>query len=179
LEDLFAFQVQSGIHEPPSKFETGNQKAEGIAGLLGSIEYLEWLGDNYGQESIDTYSEIYQGRALKLKQAMHAIKSYESQLNMTMLEVMKSIPGVKIYGLTQDGTHHDRIPVFAFEKEGLSPKGIERSMLDAGIKVWSGHFHASEITKRLNKKDGLVRASAAHYNTPDEICRFGEVLRTL
>jgi hypothetical protein len=36
--------VRPASDEPPHKFETGTQNHEGIAGILGAIEYFDWLG---------------------------------------------------------------------------------------------------------------------------------------
>ncbi len=48
LERLKAYKVRPASDEPPGKFETGTQNHEGIAGVLGVIEYLEWLGGTFG-----------------------------------------------------------------------------------------------------------------------------------
>jgi selenocysteine lyase/cysteine desulfurase len=47
-----------------------------------------------------------------------------------------------------------------------------------GIFVWDGNYYALEVTRRLEVEDkgGLVRVGAVHYNTPDEIARFGKSL---
>jgi selenocysteine lyase/cysteine desulfurase len=41
LNDLKAYKVRPAAHELPSKFETGTQNHEGIAGVLGALEYFE------------------------------------------------------------------------------------------------------------------------------------------
>ncbi len=47
LESLFAYKVRPAPNTPPGKFETGTQNHEGIAGVLGALEYLEWLGETW------------------------------------------------------------------------------------------------------------------------------------
>jgi selenocysteine lyase/cysteine desulfurase len=49
------------------------------------------------------------------------------------------------------------------------------------INLWNGNFYALAVTQRLGLEEqgGLVRVGAAHYNTIEEIERFGEVLREL
>ena len=49
LDQLPAYRVRPAPAEPPGKFETGTQSHEGQAGVLGAIEYLEWIGAEYGQ----------------------------------------------------------------------------------------------------------------------------------
>ena len=34
---------------PPDKWETGTQSFEAIAGVLGAVEYLEWVGRTFGR----------------------------------------------------------------------------------------------------------------------------------
>ena len=48
LESLRAYKVRPAPTEPPGKFETGTGNFEGIAGMLGALEYFEWLGEHFG-----------------------------------------------------------------------------------------------------------------------------------
>src|SRR6266540_4158324 len=50
LEKLFAYKVRPATNKLPGKFETGTQNHEGIAGVLGAIEYFEWVGKEFGNE---------------------------------------------------------------------------------------------------------------------------------
>jgi selenocysteine lyase/cysteine desulfurase len=49
---------------------------------------------------------------------------------------------------------------------------------EANIYVWDGNYYALEVTTRLRLEDsgGMVRVGPVHYNTLEEIERFGEVL---
>ena len=44
--------------------------------------------------------------------------------------------------------------------------------------MWGGNYYALEVTKRpgLEGSGGMVRVGPVHYNTMEEIKRFGEVL---
>ncbi|MFN8434568.1 MAG: hypothetical protein U0V18_11125 [Anaerolineales bacterium] len=49
--------------ELPGKFETGTQNHEGIAGILGAIEYFEWVRKEFGGEYADELKQQgYTGR---------------------------------------------------------------------------------------------------------------------
>ena len=50
LDELFAYKVRPATNDLPGRFETGTQNHEGIAGVLGAIEYLAWVGQTFGQE---------------------------------------------------------------------------------------------------------------------------------
>jgi selenocysteine lyase/cysteine desulfurase len=52
-------------------------------------------------------------------------------------------------------------------------------MLDQrGIFVWDGNYYALNVTTDLGLEEtgGMVRVGPVHYNTLDEIRRFGEAL---
>ena len=44
--------------------------------------------------------------------------------------------------------------------------------------MWDGNYYALEVTTRLGLEDsgGIVRVGPVHYNTLDEIRRFGEAV---
>jgi len=172
LEQLPAYKVRPAPGEPPGKFQTGTPNFEGIAGLLGSLEYLEWLGENFGVD------QSYQGesnRRLRLKQALKAISSYESTLSAAMLEILEETPGVTIYGPREIEL---RVPTFSFNLHGLSPKQVATELGKREIYVWDGNYYAVLVTEALGLEEsgGMVRVGPVHYNTLDEIQRFGEVL---
>jgi len=47
--------------------------------------------------------------------------------------------------------------------------------------VWDGNYYALEVTTRLGLEDkwGMVRVGPVHFNTVEEIERFGEALRRI
>ena len=55
----------------------------------------------------------------------------------------------------------------------------EMAARDIGIR--DGHMYAPRLMKRLglSMDRGAIRASLVHYNTLDEIRRFGEALREI
>jgi cysteine desulfurase family protein (TIGR01976 family) len=181
LEDWQADKVRPASDKPPGKWETGTQNHEAIAGLWGTLEYFEWLGTIFGKEHAPVYEKDYRGRALKLKQAMAAVRAHERTLARAMIEILTSVSGLKIYGLTDPARSEDRVPTFAFRLDSLAPREIAQKLDEAGIYVWDGHYYALEVARRLGVEDkgGMVRAGAVHYNTIEEIGRFGKALARL
>ena len=49
---------------------------------------------------------------------------------------------------------------------------------EANIFVWDGNYYALEVTKRLGLEasGGMVGVGPVHYNSVEEIRRFGETL---
>lgn len=179
LDQLDAYRVRPAPALPPGKFETGTPSFEAIAGTLGAIEYLEWLGTTFGDEWLERFAGEFTGRRLALKQAMAVIRSREMTLSRALLETLGSLPGVRIFGPNSADTIERRVPTFAFRIEGYSPREVAERLGEARIYVWDGNFYAQAVTERLGLEDsgGLVRVGAVHYNTVGEIEQLGESLR--
>lgn len=181
LEALFAYKVRPAPPNPPGKFETGTLNHEGIAGVLGALEYLAELGEAYGASFEPQLANRYQGRRLSLKKAMTAICTYEEELARALLETLEETPGVTIYGIRDLHRLNERVPTVAFRLKGWHPRQIAEELDKAGIYVWDGNYYALEVTTRLGVEEdgGMVRVGPVHYNTVREIEQFGAALRKL
>ena len=178
LDELTAYKVRPAPDDPPGKFETGTQNHEGIAGVLGALQYLEWIGETFGQDYNEKFSGLFTGRRLRLKQAMAAIRAYEFELSRALLEVLEETPGVHIYGLTDSRRLEERVATYAFNLKGRHPRQVAEYLDREGFFVWDGNYYALNITEQLGVEEagGMVRVGPVHYNTVEEIYRFGEVL---
>jgi selenocysteine lyase/cysteine desulfurase len=179
LDSLKPYKVRPASNELPYKFETGTQNHEGIAGVLGALEYFEWIGKEFGQYQSETWKdEGFTGRRLIFKQGMSALKAYEFELSRALIQAIQSAPGTRIYGLTDMKRLDERVSTVSFTLEGKHPKDVAKQLGDAGFYVWDGHYYALAVVERLGLLDsgGMVRVGAAHYNTLDEVARFGEAL---
>ena len=179
LENLFAYKVRPATNKLPGKFETGTQNHEGIAGVLGAIEYFEWVGKQYTGTQTDVLKEDgFSGRSLLLKQAMNLIRSYEFELSRALLDVLQSIPNLTLYGLTDTRRLDERVATFSFTLKGQSSRGIAGKLAQNGIYVWDGNYYAINVTERLGLEEsgGMVRVGAAHYNTLDEVAKLKDAL---
>jgi selenocysteine lyase/cysteine desulfurase len=181
LDSLFPYKVRPASCDPPGKFETGTLNHEGIAGVLGALEYLEWVGANYGEALSEGDHQRYSGRRLYFKQAMTAIQSYEYGLGRALLEILEETPGVTIYGLRDLLKMEQRVPTVSFTLQGWHPRKVAEELDKAGIYVWDGNYYAQAVTERLGleEKGGMVRIGPVHYNTLDEIHSLGKALGSL
>ncbi|MGB9800715.1 MAG: cysteine desulfurase-like protein, partial [Thermanaerothrix sp.] len=181
LQALSAYKVRPAPTDPPGKFETGTQNHEGIAGVLGALEYLEWVGRTFGAAVDQPTLAVYGGRRRTFKQAMLAIQAYEANLSRALLDVLEATPGVTVYGLRDRTRLAERVPTVSFTLAGWSPRAVATALDQAGIYVWDGNFYALAVTERLGLegKGGLVRVGPVHYNTPDEVQRLGDALARL
>lgn len=179
LEELKAYKVRPATNMPPGKFETGTQNHEGIAGVLGTLEYFAWIGEEFGAEHTLGLEEIgYSGRRLTYKKAMTAIRAYEFELSAALLSTLEAVPNLRIYGQTDPRKLDERVATFSFRIEGQHPREVAEKLGQQDIYVWDGNYYALAISERLGLEEsgGMVRVGAAHYNTVEEIKHLGEEL---
>ncbi len=179
LEELFAYKVRPASNRLPYKFETGTQNHEGIAGVLGAVEYFAWLGQQFGADYEAVLArEGYSGRRLDLKKGLTALRGYEYELNLALLAALQAVPGLEIYGQTDLQKMDQRVATFSFRLQGFSPRQVAEKLNEHGIYVWDGNYYAINVTERLGIEDkgGMVRVGAVHYNTLDEVQKLKEAL---
>jgi len=182
LDELKAYKVRPAPDALPGKFETGTQNHEGIAGVLGALEYFEWLGKTFGAgQEEDLRERGYSGRRLELKKAMTVLHLYELELSRLLLSELTQVPGLRLYGPADPGKLDGRVPTFSFTLEGRHPRAVAEALAAAGIYVWDGNYYALAVTERLGLETcgGMVRSGGVHYNTLEEAARLGEVLKKL
>ncbi len=179
LEELFAYKVRPASNALPYKFETGTQNHEGIAGVLGAVEYYEWLGKEFGGEHVEGLAEEgYRGRRLELKKGLTAVSAYEFELSRALLSALQSVPGLELYGITDPRKLEQRVATFSFRLKDIHPRRVAQKLAERGIYVWDGNYYAINVTERLGLEDkgGMVRVGAVHYNTLEEVERLRQAL---
>jgi cysteine desulfurase family protein (TIGR01976 family) len=163
LEQIQAYKVRPAGTGAARRFETGTPSFEGQAGVLGTIDYLEWLGCE-----IDPAASSRRSRLLA---AMTASVDYERLLGERLLAGFAGVPGLRLYGPpTMDG----RVPTFAFTLSAHNADAVVRHLAGRDIFAWSGHFYAVEVIRHLGLTEGggLVRVGLCHYSTVDEVDRL-------
>jgi cysteine desulfurase family protein (TIGR01976 family) len=178
LDELVAYKVRPAPDSLPGKFETGTLNHEGIAGVLGAVEYLDWVGTAFGKDYQEKFAGRYQGRCLRLKQAANAIRAYEYELSRALLEILQETPGVRLYGPCDVRRLEQRVPTFSFTLKGWHPRQLAERLAQEGIYSWDGNYYALGVTERLGLEEsgGMLRVGAVHYNTVEEVHFFGEAL---
>jgi cysteine desulfurase family protein (TIGR01976 family) len=172
LDRLPTFREEFIPDAPPHKIEAGTFIYENVAGMAAAVDYLEALGSD-----LEPDAATPRGRILA---AMTGIEVYEQQLSRAMLAVLRSV-GAVIYGISDPGQIHLRVPTFSFNLPGVDPAEVVLTMAAAGIGIRDGHMYAPRLMERLGlaMDKGCVRASLVHYNDLEEIERFGGVLRSV
>ncbi len=186
LEHFPAYKVRPASNEAPDRWETGTQNHEGLAGLVGVIDYLALLGREQAGHyrdafKVDAADHSYSARQRELKLAMQAIVDYERALSAQLLAGMREIKDMQVYGITnpQDFTH--RVPTVACNIRGYAPRELAEYLAGHGIFAWDGNYYALGIMERLGLEEhgGALRLGMAHYNTTEEIDRVLDALERL
>ena len=149
LERLTAYKVRPAHNEPPYKFETGTQSFESIAGVLGALEYLSWVGATFGSGYTTRFQDRYSERALLLRQAFAVIEDYELEFNRALVKGLGAVPGLRLLGITDPQRLEQRVPTFSFALEGWQPRAVAERLAQESIYVWDGNFYALAVIERL------------------------------
>jgi cysteine desulfurase family protein (TIGR01976 family) len=183
LEKFPAYKVRPASDKAPDRWETGTQNHEGLAGLVGVMDYLALLGREYSTRysnalDADSRTASYTGRQRELKIAMQAIMDYERGLSAQLLTGLREIKGIQVYGITDQQQLTWRVPTIACNIEGHSPRELAEQLASSGVFAWDGNYYALGIMERLGleEKGGALRLGMAHYNTLNEIDRVLECL---
>jgi cysteine desulfurase family protein (TIGR01976 family) len=177
LKKLPTFREEFIPDEPPGKIEAGTFIYENVAGMDAAVSYLENLGKTLRAGREDDQLD---SRRAHIVRAMTAIRSYEESLSLEFLRVLRE-SGATIYGVHEDYRVHERVPTLCFNLKKTSPAQVTETMADAGIAIRDGHMYTPRLMKRfgLRQDSGVVRVSAVHYNTMQEMRRFADVLLNL
>jgi cysteine desulfurase family protein (TIGR01976 family) len=173
LEDLRSYHLRPAPHTIPERFETGTINHECLAGLNGTFAYLAELSRLHDPEIRDPQSAI--------RNAMFSIRAYEMALSSALLDGFSTVPGLRIYGISDPARISERVPTFAINLEGKPAPDTAHALARRGIFTWWGNYYAPDIMERLGLEDkgGAVRVGAVHYNTLSEIDRLIEALKAI
>jgi cysteine desulfurase family protein (TIGR01976 family) len=174
LEKLPTFREDFIPDEPPGKIEAGTFVYENVAGMDAAVGYLETLGRSLAANDA---TENTESRRSALYRALAAIRGYEESLSFEMLRVLNE-NGAVVYGVTERDQIGQRVPTLCFNLPNMAPARVTEEFARQNIGVRDGHMYAPRLMKRLglSKESGAVRASLVHYNTLEEVRRFGRAL---
>ncbi len=174
LERLPTFREDFIPNEPPGKIEAGTFVYENVAGMDAAVGYLETLGRGAAGSDAGAKPE---SRRSALHRAFEAIRAYEESLSLEMLRVFKDC-GAVVYGVTEKERISQRVPTLCFNLPNVPPATVTEELAKQNMGVRDGHMYTPRLMKRLGLpiETGAVRASLVHYNTVQEVRRFGRVL---
>jgi cysteine desulfurase family protein (TIGR01976 family) len=171
FERFKPYKVRPATDASPECWETGTQVQELIAGIAAAVDYLAELG-RHGDPSVIN-------RRAALLAAYRATRRYETTLITKLIEGLRAIPGVQIFGITDSKRFDERCSTLSFRLGDHHPTEIATFLGDRGIFTWDGNFYALNLSERLGveQKGGVLRVGLVHYNAADEVDRLLSALR--
>ena len=138
------------------------------------VRYLETLGRSMAENGETAKLE---SRRAALQRAFAKIRAYEESLSMEMLQVLSDC-GAVVYGVSDKRRIGQRVPTVCFNLPGISPARVSEELAGQNIGIRDGHMYSPRLMGRLGlaRESGAVRASLVHYNTVEEVRRFGIAL---
>jgi cysteine desulfurase family protein (TIGR01976 family) len=169
LASLTPYKVRPASDDRPFAFETGTQNHEGLAGWVAAVDYLASL------------APAHERRAAIGAAFDRVIVPWEAELSRRFLDGVRSIRGIRLFGISEPGRIAERTPTFAVRVREQHPVETAKALGERGIFVWDGHYYALELMERLGLQEsgGAVRIGFTHYHTAEEVDRVLEELAAL
>lgn len=164
FSDMVVQKVEPAPGEIPYKLETGTQNHEAIAGLLGTLEFLEGLGTGSGPRQ-------------KMISAMEKIEAYELLLIAAMERILANTSGIQVYRAPAGVS---KAPTFAFKINNTDSREAAAFFAEKyDLNLGDGNFYASTLAEKLNAdgNGGWIRVGFAPYNTLEEVEVFHRALK--
>jgi cysteine desulfurase family protein (TIGR01976 family) len=150
LEELRPDKLRPSPDEIPDRFELGTLPFEALAGVATAAEFM-----------------------LSLDRT--ALRRHEDALLAQMLDGLRAIDGVTVYGAARD-----RAPTLMFTVDGHSSEEVARALAAEQVAVWHGNYYAVELSEHLGlEPDGAVRAGAVAYTDQEDVRRLLDVVGRL
>jgi cysteine desulfurase family protein (TIGR01976 family) len=166
LTRLHPYKVRANSNDSPYRWEWGTLNHECIAGITACVDYIADLGRQVSPKTAT--------RREALTAAYREIVAYERALCERLVAGMKSIPGLKIYGISDPACFDRRCPTLAVRIAGHTPLELSTKLGERGFFTWDGNYYAINVTERLDveKEGGFLRIGLFHYNTVEEVDRL-------
>jgi cysteine desulfurase family protein (TIGR01976 family) len=171
LEKFKPYKVRPATNTSPECWETGTQVHELIAGIGAAVDYIAELG-RHCDPGVKSRREA-------LRAAYRATHQYETGLLSRLIAGLQTIPGMRIFGITDPKRFDERCSTLSFRLGDHNPTKIATFLGERGIFTWDGNFYALNLSERLGveQRGGVLRVGLVHYNTAEEVERLLATLR--
>ncbi len=160
----------------PYVFELGGASHEGCAGLLALRGYLRELAEADGGGPAAPGGDAAIDRHT-VERAFAVMTACEVPLQERLLSWLEADARYRLVG-PADASAETRISTISFRHASRSSAEIAAAVNARGFGIRHGHMYSLRLCEAMGipVPDGVVRVSAVHYNTLEEIERLIEVL---
>lgn len=157
-----------GEDDIPIKLNVGGLQHEMVASLSGVVDYFDAVAHHHGEAANDL--------RFRLASVFGMIEAHEQRLGAALADYLAGHPKIRLLGLQNASA--GRVPTFGFDVPGADLNAIQARLAEAKINVGRSHFYAPRGLEALglDPARGILRASAVHYNSPEEIGRLIDAL---
>ncbi|MDO4792427.1 MAG: aminotransferase class V-fold PLP-dependent enzyme [Buchananella hordeovulneris] len=138
---------RSDYHEAPTGWEAGTQPVSQAVGWAAALDYLAGLGWEH-------------------------LRAHEAEITRALVEAVASVPGVRLLG---PAGVNDRLPVAAFDVEGVHPHDVGQFLDAQGVAVRVGHHCAQPIHAHFGVRSS-GRASGGPVTSLADVEAFRDAL---
>lgn len=152
------------------KLNPGLVNHEEAVAALGITDYFDALYAHHFQAEEPAFGQ-------RVRAVFSLIRQYEAELSHAWMTYMATRPHLGLIGPATDNTEQ-RSPTWSLRVEGHEPLTIGRALGERGFGVQAGSFYAWRCLQALgiDPARGVLRISAAHFNTVEEIMALGAAL---
>jgi cysteine desulfurase family protein (TIGR01976 family) len=173
MKRLRPYKVRPNTDNIPNCWEWGTLNHECIAGIKACVDYWEELGRR-AKPAVTT-------RRAAILAAHEAIHTHERKMMEKTITGLLTIPGVKLYGISDPRSFENRCATFVVRTEGHTPLELATKLGERGFFTWDGNYYALNLTEQLDveRLGGFLRIGLAHYNTMEEVERLLAALQEI
>ena len=148
LERLHPDKLLPSTDRVPERFELGTLPYEILAGTTAAIDYIAGLASDAPD------------RRTRVLESMRAVEEHEDRLFARLLDGLRGIDDVRLYGAPAR-----RTPTVFFSVEGRSDRQVYEHLAGLGVNAPASNFYAIEASRWLGLGDArraARRAGAVH-----------------
>ena len=166
------------LHNESHYFKDGHPEAyltpagpdhAAIGAVAGVVDYYDALIAHHGIDGPD--------RRSRTATLFDAFGAHEEATIAPLVDLLLANDAVRLVGAAT-ADHSMRAPTISFHVPGRTSASIYDALIAAHVSCGHGNFYAHRLMEAmgLDIDDGVVRLSAVHYNTADDVARACSVL---
>ncbi|MBZ5737688.1 cysteine desulfurase-like protein [Nocardioides mangrovi] len=156
LERLHPDKLLPSTDRVPERFELGTLPYELLAGTTAAIDYIAGIASDADD------------RRTRVLESMAAVEEHEDRLLQRLLEGLRGIDGVTLFGDPER-----RTPTVFFTVGRREDREVYEHLATLGVNAPASNFYALEASRWLGLGDaGALRAGLAPYTSGDDIDRL-------
>lgn len=162
------------IDDVPYKFQPGNVNFELTYGMTGLFDYVEAFA------TVHDRADLAGNLAGQLDYFFESVAAHEEAITGRLLDYLSQKKNVRILGETESKQHRN-VPTVSFVVDSRQSHTITAEVDKRKIAIRYGDFYARRMIDALGlgERNGVVRVSMVHYNTPDEVDRLIDALDSI